>query len=377
MPRKSPECFLILILMFSFVLGSAPSGVFSGTLQEEPLEIHVFYVPCELCVSPAMSEIMNETVYPFYEQYRTNATWYFSELEDTESFEVLTALVGEDQLYDKDPPYVVFVKGETIQVLGYENLSEENLIATVNNFQSGIVVPTTPNVVFTGYVILIGLITGINPCFFVLILFLISRSLLVGGGSGSVGGRSRVLLRIGIVCLGVLFFYLLLGIFFFQIPAAFFHLIRPILLLILLLLGVYHIIFYKKVQWGLFRTPDRFKNIIQQVVERDNLSYDFLLGFVFASVKIPCIGGLYLVLLNRIRTHPAQGLLYLGLFNINLIVPLFVIMGAVTLGLIGLSRTQMITETHRGAIRFLTGALLITAALIELILPTSVYEIFP
>ncbi|MFQ5888278.1 MAG: hypothetical protein ACE5HY_06240, partial [Candidatus Hydrothermarchaeales archaeon] len=236
---------------------------------------------------------MNETVYPFYEQYRTNATWYFYELED-ETFETLNALVGEDQFYGKDPPYVIFIKGETIHVLGYEDLTEENLIATFNSFQSGAFVPTTPNVAFTGYVILIGLVTGINPCLFVLILFLISRSLLVSERSGSARGRSRVMMRIGIVCLGVLLFYLLLGIFFFQIPAAFFDLIRPILLLILLLLGVYHIIFYKKVQWGLFRTPDRFKNIIRQVVERDKLSYDFSLGFVFASVKIPCIGGLYL-----------------------------------------------------------------------------------
>ncbi len=174
----------------------------------------------------------------------------------------------------------------------------------------------------------------------------------------------------------MLVFYILLGIFFFQIPAAFFTLIRPILLLILLLLGVYHIAFYKKVQWGLFRTPDRFKNIIQQVVERDNLGYDFSLGFIFASVKIPCIGGLYLILLNRIHTHPAQGLIYLSLFNISVILPLFIIMGAVALGFIGLSRTQSFTETHRGAIRLLTGALLIIAALIELIFPTSVYEVF-
>ena len=87
-------------------------------------------------------------------------------------------------------------------------------------------------------------------------------------------------------------------------------------------------------------------------------------------------GNRVLVLLNRIRTHPAQGLLYLGLFNISLILPLFVLMGAIALGLIGLSRTQTFTETHRGAIRFLTGALLITAALIELIFPTSLYEVF-
>ena len=333
-------------------------------------------MPCELCSYPAMSGKMNETVYPFYEQYQANATWYFYTLDNSENFEILTDIVGEDQLYGKDPPYVVFVKGEMIQVVGYNDLSEENLIATLNSYQSGVVVPTTPNVAFTSYVILIGFVTGINPCLFVLILFLISKSLLVGEGGGSSRGHSRVLLRIGAVCLGVLVLYLLIGFFFFQIPAAFFNLIRPILLLILLLLGIYHIAFYKKAQWGLFRTPNRFKNIIQQVVERDYLSYDFMLGFVFASVKIPCIGGLYLILLNRIRTHPVQGLVYLGLFNISLILPLFIIMGAVALGLIGLSRTQTFTETHRGAIRLLTGALLIIAALIELIFSTSVYEVF-
>ncbi|MFQ6123431.1 MAG: cytochrome c biogenesis CcdA family protein [Candidatus Heimdallarchaeota archaeon] len=376
MPRNNPDRFLILLLISFCVSGSATSKVFSESLQEEPLEIHVFYMPCELCSYPAMSGKMNETVYPFFEQYQANATWHFYTLDNSDNFEILTALVGEDQLYGKDPPYVVFVKGKIIQVLGYDDLSEENLIATYNSFQSGIFIPKTLNVAFTSYVILIGLVTGINPCLFVLILFLISKSLLISDGSANSKGRSRVLMRIGVVCLGVLVFYLLVGFFFFQIPAAFFNQIRPILLLILLLLGIYHVVFYKKVQWGLFRTPDRFKNLIQQVVERDNLGYDFSLGFVFASVKIPCIGGLYLILLNRIRTHPVQGSLYLSLFNISLILPLFIIMGAVALGFIGLSRTQAFTESHRGAIRLLTGALLIFAALIELILPPFVYEGF-
>ena len=270
MQPNKPKLLLILLLISFWLIGAAPSGGFSESLQEEPLEIHIFYIPCELCASPAMSQKMNETIYPFYEKYQRNATFVFHELVDEESFETLTIMVGEDQLYGKEPPYVVFAKGATIQVLGYDDLSEENLIVTFNNFQNGVVVPVTPDIAFTGYVLLIGLVTGINPCLFVLILFLISRSLLVGEEAGSsVRGRSRVLLRIGVVCLGVMSFYLLLGLFFFQIPSAFFIVLRPILLVILLVLGIYHIVFYKKVQWGLFRTPNRFKNIIQRVVERN------------------------------------------------------------------------------------------------------------
>jgi cytochrome c biogenesis protein CcdA len=377
MSRNKLVQSFILLTVFTGVFGDASLGGVSSPVQEDSFEIHVFYIPCELCTNPKITEKMNETVYPFYEQYQANATFIFHELVDDASFEALTTLVGEDQLVGRDPPYVVFVKEEQVQVLGYEELSEETLTLTFENFQSGVIVPSNTGIAFTVYVFLIGLVTGINPCLFVLILFLISRSLLVGEkeeGGAPANRRSRVLARIGAVCLGVLIFYFLLGIFFFQIPASFFDLVRPLLLLMLVALGIYHIVFYKKVQWGLFRTPDRLKNVIQRVVEHNNLSYDFSLGFVFASVKIPCIGGLYLILLNRIRIQPAQGLLYLGLFNVSLILPLFVIMGAVALGVVGLTQTQAFTETHRGTIRLLTGALLIGAALIELLIPTSVYE---
>ena len=363
--------FLILILLNLWLFSFAASEGGTVPLQEDSVEIHIFY-SCELCNNPAQTVVMNETVYPFAERYQANTTIIFYEL-DEEGFDTLISLVGDDQLVGKDQPYVVFTNGEIAQVLGYKDITEKSLTNTYNNFQSGIVVPTSPSFAFTGYVILIGLVTGINPCLFILVLFLISRSLMVGDDEEQTQGRSRVMLRIGIVCLGVVAFYLLLGIFFFQIPASLFSILRPILLLILVVFGAYYIIFYKKVQQGLFRTPDRLKNIIQQVVERNNLGYDFSMGFIFASIKIPCIGGLYLVLLNRIRTNPAQGLMYLGLFNISLILPLFIIMGAVAMGVIGLSRTKNFTETHRGTIRLLTGLLLIFAAIIELFVPTSVY----
>ncbi len=371
--HNSRKRILILIILNLWLFSFATSEGFSAPLQEDSIEIHIFY-SCELCTNPAQSDVMNETVYPFAEAYQANTTIIFYEL-DEEGFDTLISLVGDDQLVGKDQPYVVFINGEIAQVLGYKDITEKSLTNTYNNFQSGIVVPTSPSFAFTGYVILIGLVTGINPCLFILVLFLISRSLMVGDDEEQTQGRSRVMLRIGIVYLGVVAFYLLLGIFFFQIPASLFSILRPILLLILLVFGAYYIIFYKKVQQGLFRTPDRLKNIIQQVVERNNLGYDFSMGFIFASIKIPCIGGLYLVLLNRIRTNPAQGLFYLGLFNVSLILPLFIIMGAVAMGIIGLSRTKNFTETHRGTIRLLTGILLIIAAIIELFVPTSVYEL--
>lgn len=73
MLRNNISPFLILLLMSFWVLGSVTYGVFSKSLQKKPLKIYVFYIPCELCLYPAMSGKMNETVYPFYEQYQANA----------------------------------------------------------------------------------------------------------------------------------------------------------------------------------------------------------------------------------------------------------------------------------------------------------------
>ena len=122
MTRNKLEQFLVILIFLSGIISSTSPGVFSEASQEDSFEIHVFFIPCELCTNPKITEMMNETVYPFYEQYQTNATFIFHELVDDESFETLTSLVGEDQLVGRDPPYVVFVKNEQIQVLGYDEL---------------------------------------------------------------------------------------------------------------------------------------------------------------------------------------------------------------------------------------------------------------
>ncbi len=213
-----------------------------------------------------------------------------------------------------------------------------------------------------------GLIAGFNPCLLAILAFIASITL-SSGESGRNGSR-RMFWLVLVFCTGIFITYLVAG---FGLLQAIGHtegtqeIIENVLILILILLGMWHIYdayYVKKYNRSSFRASGSTMRFIENMIKKESLPAIFVLGVLFSLVKAPCVGALYLSILKMLLGEgTASGALYLGVYNIGVVFPVLVLGLAITFGMQPESVSRYKDE-HRSAIRFVTGVLLLAIAVL-------------
>jgi len=213
-----------------------------------------------------------------------------------------------------------------------------------------------------------GLIAGFNPCLLAILAFIASITL--SGGEGGRSGSRRMFRLVVVFCAGIFITYLVAG---FGLLHAIGHTegtretIENILIAIIVLLGIWHIYdahHVKKYDRSSFKTSGSTMRFIEDLVKKESLVAIFVLGVLFSLVKAPCVGALYLSILNMlIRDGGAYSVLYLSVYNIGVVFPVLVLGLAMTLGMQPESVNRYKDE-HRSSIRFVTGVLLLAIAVL-------------
>ncbi len=211
-----------------------------------------------------------------------------------------------------------------------------------------------------------GLVAGFNPCLLAILAFIATVTLSSEGSSRS--GRRRMLWLVVVFCAGIFITYLIAG---FGLLRMIGHtegtreLIESILVAIIVLLGTWHIYdayHVKKYNTSSFKTSGSTMSFIENLVRKESLPAIFLLGVLFSLVKAPCVGALYLSILNMLLKNDAvSGALYLVVYNLGVVFPVLVLGLAMTLGMQPESVSRYKDE-HRSSIRFVTGVLLLAIA---------------
>jgi len=209
-----------------------------------------------------------------------------------------------------------------------------------------------------------GVLAGFNPCLLAVMAFLASVTL-------AQHGRRKEMLEITLgFSAGIFTMYMLAGMgilgivnFLPEIQGSFIE----ISILLIALLGFWHIFdayWLKKHAKSTFRTPEPLKKFMGKMDKNNLLLLSFLSGSMFSLVKAPCVGAIYLSLLSILatKTDIARGTVYMGLYNLGLLLPV------IALGLLlafGLSPNKVteFRESWRVEIRLTTGLILITVAL--------------
>ena len=120
-------------------------------------------------------------------------------------------------------------------------------------------------------------------------------------------------------------------------------------------------ILLKQGKASLFRT-DWALQYFQAGVEKGRFSSYFLAGALFSLVKIPCVGGLYLAILDLISAKSYfVGAAYLMFFNLGVILPIIVVGGFLALGM-SPDRVDRFRKDHRVGMRLFTGLMLLALA---------------
>lgn len=217
-------------------------------------------------------------------------------------------------------------------------------------------------------VFIAGLVAGFNPCLLAILAFIASVTLSNGGREG--GGSRRMLWMVLVFCAGIFITYLVAGIGLLQAigqTEGTREVIEKILITIIALLGIWHIYdayHIKRYKTSSFRTSGSAMSFIEKLVQKESIPAIFLLGVLFSLVKAPCVGALYLTILNMlIKDQAAHGALYLGVYNLGVIFPVLALGLAITFGMQPESVSRY-RDAHRGSIRFVTGVLLMVIAVL-------------
>ena len=205
-----------------------------------------------------------------------------------------------------------------------------------------------------------GFVAGFNPCLFGILVFLAASIL-------TVSGKKRELMMM-VLCFsfGIFSMYFLFGLGMQRLLhsegiAASFRYALTILLLAAGLSQVIDAILLKQGKSSLFRT-DWALEYFQAGVGKRRLSSYFLAGALFSLVKAPCVGGLYLAILDLISSKSYFiGATYLLFFNLGVILPIIVVGGFLALGM-SPEKVDSFRKDHRVGMRLFTGLTLLALA---------------
>lgn len=203
-----------------------------------------------------------------------------------------------------------------------------------------------------------ALVDGINPCAFAVLVFLLVTIL-------SLESRRKVLAVGGAYTFAVFIFYFLSGLGIFAIVqitglSTVFSLVAAVIALIAGILMLRDALGTNK---PILAIPESRKAVIDTYIRKSSIPAAFILGILVGIFELPCTGGIYLAILSLLSQSMslAEGIPYLLLYNIFFVVPLLIIIAAVSWG-ISPERLATLREGNRRLIRFGMAMVMIAIA---------------
>ena len=226
------------------------------------------------------------------------------------------------------------------------------------NLTSG---PTGVTGITYAAVILAGLLDGINPCAFAVLIFLLIAL--------TTAESKRRVLEIGLTyTLGVFLIYITAGVGIIKIVAltglsSYFTLIAGVLVIAAGIIEFADgVLKNSPVSLSI---PASKKELFAGYIRRATVPAAFVLGVLVGIFELPCTGGIYLAVLSLLSSQVTfnEGLIYLVIYNLAFILPLIIIVLGVTFG-ISPETINRIREEHKKTLRAATGILLIAMGIL-------------
>ncbi len=212
-------------------------------------------------------------------------------------------------------------------------------------------------------VFVVGFLAGFNPCLLAILAFIASVTL------ATTGRRRNVLLIVLMFSLGIFMTYLIVGIGLLRILEQSPNLqsgIKNFLVILIGFLGLWHVYdayHLRKNTESSFYTPKAFIRLTESVTKNVSLPASFFMGALFSLIKAPCVGAVYFVILDMVRSGDSTGMLYLAAYNLGVVFPVLILGAAVAFGL-NPEKVEKFRKERRSAMRLLTGATLLIIAIL-------------
>jgi len=201
-----------------------------------------------------------------------------------------------------------------------------------------------------------GLIDGVNPCAFAVLVFLLI--------SFTASRSRREMLLSGLAYVSAVFlFYILagLGILRFIEAAGLTYYFSMFAGIVAVIAGSISILNAVSDRFPLsLSIPQSSKGLMDTLMKKASIPAAFLLGIVVGVFELPCTGGIYLAILSLLSSEMTfyEGVPYLVLYNAFFVLPLLLITMAVYFGL-SPAVVNEFRESHRRNLKLILGAILI------------------
>lgn len=205
-----------------------------------------------------------------------------------------------------------------------------------------------------------GLVAGFNPCLLGILVFLTASVL------SSSGKKRDLVMMVAFFSLGIFTMYFLFGLGMQRLleTKAIADAFRYILTAFLLLAGLSQIwdgLRLKNGRPSIFRTDWALK-YFQAGIDKGRYSSYFLIGALFSLVKLPCVGAIYLAILDLFSARSYFiGATYLIFFNLGVVLPILLLGGGIALGM-SPEQVNAFRKDHRVGMRLFTGLTLMALA---------------
>lgn len=212
-------------------------------------------------------------------------------------------------------------------------------------------------------VFVVGLLAGFNPCLLAILAFIASVTL------ATTGKRRNVLLIVLMFSLGIFVTYLIVGIGLLNIfkqSTGLQTTIKNFLVVLIFILGIWHIYdayHLRKSAESSFYTPKVFIRLTESVTKKVSLPAAFFMGALFSLIKAPCVGAVYFVILDMVRSGKGEGMLYLASYNFGVVLPVLILGCAIAFGL-NPEKVEKFRKERRSAMRMITGITLMVIAIL-------------
>jgi len=206
-----------------------------------------------------------------------------------------------------------------------------------------------------------GLIDGINPCAFGVLLFFIAFLF-------AIKSTRAHMLKIGLAYISMIFLaYFLIGIGLMQAFASvgFPHLISKMGAVLVLIVGIFSIKDYFFPGGFSLKMPSFSEDLLKKWVYKATLSAALVLGFLVGLCTFPCSGGIYVAILSLLtaQTTYLEGLFYLVLYNIMFVLPLIIVLFLAS-NKKTLSKMESWEKTNKAKMKLVTGIIMLVLGII-------------
>ncbi len=350
------KCRFLLAFLFTFI--------FLTGLAQATVSVEYFYE--DGCLKCAQASPVIEDVVSVYPDINFTSYEIKSAFSLAKSYGVTTVpavvvngstVIGYND-YEGDTEILRSMLSEAIEtapVMDYETDSSK-----VEAISDESLDDHTPAVIFIA-----GLLAGFNPCLIAVMAFLASAIVSSGGSR-----KDMLVLVIGF-CAGIFVTYMVVGFGILNTITSFPGLkdtITAFMIFLVAILGVWHIYdayYISKHSKSSFKTPHSFVDMMNHARGKNILLISFVGGGIFSLIKAPCVGAVYLMILEMLLSggNTVNAVLYMGIYNFAVVLPILILGALLAFGL-DPKKVNEFREKKRVEVRLITGIILILLALL-------------